>query len=557
MKSAVIYCRVSTAKQAEEELPIASQLARCHEKARDLGASVLRVFEDAGVSGRDADARPAFLKAIAYCEASPPDYFITWSTSRFARNRIDAASYKVRLARLGVDLVYASQQIDRDSDGGWLTEGVMELFDELYSRQVAADTRRSMLMNAQAGYFCGGRVPYGYRAECSPADPRRRCLVPDPAESAIVRRIFHLRAAGYGAALIAGMLRREGVTARGGGSWTKPAVRAVLDSEASLGNIVFGRRSRIGGKLVSQDRADWIVVPSHAAIITREEWDAAHAAIAAAAPVAETGSPHSRHLLTGLLVCGACGASMQIETAKGRSKRYSYYACRNAQVHGTCEHRRLPADALDAWLVSALCADVLSPSNVGAMLRELGEATKSWDTDRRQRIAAAKAELKDLRQRNSRLYDILELHGRDAPNLGDLSARLRANNDRSKAIEAAIAMMEGEAPPEIDYSESDLGEVIEILAECLRDTADPQRIRAFLGTFVRRIAIEAASASVEYEPKRLFSAANRPVQSKVRWLPETSCQGTARVVLVLPAHVRVRPVFRAPGRRGASNFSMR
>ena len=38
-KTAVVYCRVSTARQADEELPIASQRQRCEERAEKLGAS--------------------------------------------------------------------------------------------------------------------------------------------------------------------------------------------------------------------------------------------------------------------------------------------------------------------------------------------------------------------------------------------------------------------------------------------------------------------------------------------------------------------------------------
>lgn len=84
--TAVLYCRVSTVRQAEEELPIASQRERCEDKARALGAVVLRVYCDEGLSGQ-SDDRPAFQAAILYCEAHSPTYLITWSTSRFARNR--------------------------------------------------------------------------------------------------------------------------------------------------------------------------------------------------------------------------------------------------------------------------------------------------------------------------------------------------------------------------------------------------------------------------------------------------------------------------------------
>jgi DNA invertase Pin-like site-specific DNA recombinase len=113
-KTAVIYCRVSTIRQAEEELSIQSQRQRCEDKARALDATVLRVYSDEGLSGQSGD-RPAFQQAILYCETHNPTYFITWSTSRFARNRLDAQLYKRRLSQSGVTLVYAGMEIDRDT----------------------------------------------------------------------------------------------------------------------------------------------------------------------------------------------------------------------------------------------------------------------------------------------------------------------------------------------------------------------------------------------------------------------------------------------------------
>ncbi|HAS51559.1 MAG TPA: hypothetical protein DCS21_07375, partial [Gammaproteobacteria bacterium] len=169
-KTAVIYCRVSTVRQADEELPLQSQQQRCEDKARNLDATVLRVYADEGLSGQ-SDSRPAFQQAILYCETHSPTYLITWSTSRFARNRLDAQLYKRRLSKAGTTLVYAAMDIDRETDGGWLTEGILELFDEFTSKQISADTRRSMIKAAQCGYWCGGHPPFGYQSVPATDDP--------------------------------------------------------------------------------------------------------------------------------------------------------------------------------------------------------------------------------------------------------------------------------------------------------------------------------------------------------------------------------------------------
>ena len=83
-KAAIIYARVSTLAQAEEELPIESQLEVCRRKAAELDAVVLREFVDAGISGR-TDQRRAFQDALAFCRMNRVDYFVVWNTARFAR----------------------------------------------------------------------------------------------------------------------------------------------------------------------------------------------------------------------------------------------------------------------------------------------------------------------------------------------------------------------------------------------------------------------------------------------------------------------------------------
>ena len=163
MTTCVIYARVSTAKQAEKELPVQSQIDKCLAHAKSLEADVKKVFTDEGISGA-TDNRPAFQQAISYCENFDVDYFICWSTSRFARNALEAKLNKRRLANSSTKISYVSQNIDK-GDSGFIYEGILELFDEYYSRQVSQDTKRSMIANAQKGYFNGGYLTFGYQVE--------------------------------------------------------------------------------------------------------------------------------------------------------------------------------------------------------------------------------------------------------------------------------------------------------------------------------------------------------------------------------------------------------
>jgi len=82
--TAIIYTRVSTARQADDGLPIESQIEQGYKKAAALDADVVRVFTDAGISGR-TDERPSFREAVRYCKAYSVEYFICWSTLSKAR----------------------------------------------------------------------------------------------------------------------------------------------------------------------------------------------------------------------------------------------------------------------------------------------------------------------------------------------------------------------------------------------------------------------------------------------------------------------------------------
>lgn len=536
-KTAVIYCRVSTARQAEDELPIASQKQRCEEKAAALGATVLRVYCDEGLSGR-SDGRPAFQSAILFCEAHSTDYLITWSTSRFARNRLDAQLYKRRLSRAGTELVFAAMDIDRSTDSGWLTEGMMELFDEWYSRQTAADTLRSMIKTAQSGHWCGGRVPFGFRSIPAADDPRRKCLEPVQAEAAIVRRIYEMRAAGAGAKTIATTLNEDGIYNRNW-PWNISTVLALLRNPAVVGQIAFGRMVRVDGQRRMMPRSEWIVVESHAPIIDVALWETVQRMIDRDAPLASPenhGSPRSTFAFTGLLRCGRCGGSLQIEHAKGRSRRYSYYNCRNAQRAATCMPRRLPARAMDDWLIDVICGDVFTPDNLREIADDLRELAGRWVDERRARRLAVDEQIRDVTRRNRKLYEILEEFGRAAPNLGDLALRLRENNERLKKLQGDLEKIDAEEPPRLEIPVQDLSGLANFLVGTVKNGYNSAKARMFFSSFIKEIVVMPGHVKVEYEPSRLLS---RAVHSTGNWRPDSVLQGTA-VTLISPLPERMR-----------------
>ncbi len=512
--TAIIYARVSTARQADEGLPIDSQVDQGETKAAQLGAVVLRVFRDEGKSGRTS-RRPAFQEAIAYCAAMKIDYFIVWASNRFARNKMDAANFKQELKKFGTRLVYVVSDIDTETDDGWFLDGIFELIDERYSRSLAHDTRRSMMKNAREGFYNGGNVPFGYRTV---ADGKRTRLTPDAVEAQIVRHMFSRYVQGAGTKEISIELNETERWKRGK-RWNKNTVNFILKNPVYAGYIVFNRRDH--RSRMNRPASQWVMTRSHEAIVQEENFMRVQDIMKSRAPVENGGSPHSGFLFTGLLRCGGCGAAMQIESATGRSATYHYYNCRSALKGQGCQNRRIPARELDEWILSAILDRVLTRDRLAEMVKDIYELRGEWYQSRAARREQLVAELRATEAKRDKLFEVLELHGKDAPHLGDLTARLREHKARIEALEGSLGRLEDEDLPDIDIGDRQIEEAATIMREIIASAEDPAKLRAFFSGFVSKIVLDETVVRVEYVPEKILKPGlGGPVHSEIGWLPD-------------------------------------
>lgn len=510
-KKAVIYSRVSTSGQAEKELPIESQMHKCREKAEFLGATVVKEFVDAGISGRSTN-RPEFQSAITYCELHKPDFFITWSTSRFSRNRVDAALYKRRLSSIGVSVEFASMEIDRSTMGGFMVEGVMELFDEAYSMQVSSDTLRSMIKNAEEGFWNGGHLPFGFRAVVDLDNKKRKRLEPFEEEAETLKRIFKMKTKGKGARTIALELNELGELRRGV-TWKKNTIANILKNPVVIGKTRFGRRDRNGGVYRPDDEC--ILVDSHPAVIDQKTWDAVQGMI-----IKETRSPagsqKSTHLFTGLFKCGDCGSNMRIRTATGRSKTYSYYEC-GSRIDATgCKKPRVPSRELDNFIIDNISSDIFTESYLAGVIAAINEASDSWEESVRERKKEVSTKIKRLEAKNQNIFEAIESMGGGAGNISGLVSRLNENEAKIDVFKRDLVELSSARDPDSDedpLTEDDAEDLYVFLNDMLK-TASPKKVRDMLKTFVVDVVLKEKEIIVNYEPAMLIE----PVHSNVNWL---------------------------------------
>ncbi|WP_373369489.1 zinc ribbon domain-containing protein [Laribacter hongkongensis] len=213
---------------------------------------------------------------------------------------------------------------------------------------------------------------------------------------------------------------------------------------------------------------------------------------------------------------------MQTESATGRNRIYHYYNCSRSQKGGGCKNRRVSAEQFDNWMVDSILDRVLTPQQVTAVIRDLTELQSSWAEDQDRRRTAITRELRDTVSRRRKIYELLETHGVDVPNLGDLTHRLRELNARAKALEEQIVAIDNEPVPAFDLDERELASATELLASTVRETTDPKRLRQLMSSFIERIMLNQADLQVEYRPDLIMDEKRREhmVHGVESWLPD-------------------------------------
>lgn len=528
MKSAVIYARVSKAR--EESVSIEAQIQHCRARAEKLGAAVVKVFLDEGISGREARNRSAFLRAKAFCEAANVDYFITWSTSRFARNMLELFRSEAELREVGTKLECLNADIDDETDTGFINKAINGLMDEMYSRQVARDTLRSQKQAAAAGYFTGGTIPFGYRTE---PDGLRARMAPHPEEAPIVRKIFHLCLTGLGAQAIALRLNEDGQLRRGR-RWAKTGVHYILTNEIYTGVRVFNKTQRRTRTIKPPEQ--WIRVESHPALVGRADFERIQAMFQDRTPHHIHGGAHrSLFLFTGLLRCGICSGALQIRTGKGRAGDvYSYYACL-AHKRGAprCLFRAVRADLLDDWLVQQVLDHVITPEVMQGALQDLQAAGAEWIREREAQRAQLVASIREQEQRRDKLFELLEAGGRDTPDLAMVTQRLRERAEEIEQLQRDLAALEA-APAPGKPAKIDAETAVEVTKEVI-GRADPKKKRAFLGAFIERVTLTGDAVAIDYRPEALLDAGcAASVRSVNRWLPVHAVLRTREIRILMP-----------------------
>lgn len=339
MKKAVIYARFSSHNQTEQS--IEGQLRVCKEYAERNNIEILYEYIDRATTGTN-DNRPEFQKMISDAEQHCFNYILVYKLDRFSRNKYDSVVYKHKLAHHDVKVISATEAIS-DTPEGALMEGLLEMFAEMYSKDLSQKVKRGMRESIIKGNFIGGSILYGYKVE-------NKKIVIDDNTAPAIRYLFEEYANGKSKKKIINELNEKGYRSSHGTLLTYKSFKNNLSNIKYTG--VFDN-----GKIRNENY--------YPPIISKELFDKVQIKLAEHKHAPATEKAKTEYLLTGKLFCGHCGASMVGVSGTGKANKvYNYYACTKRFKEHKCNKNNEQKENLEKYIIQQTLNYVLQPDMI-------------------------------------------------------------------------------------------------------------------------------------------------------------------------------------------------
>ncbi len=341
-----LYLRVSTEEQAVRGYSIEAQKEALRDYALKKGWEIAGIYEDAGFSAKDIN-RPALKRLLKDIEDGKINAVLVWRLDRISRSVGDFSDIVEFFEKHGVIFDSATENIDTSTPSGRALVNVLAVFAQFERESIGERTRLGKLKKVQMGNPALGLPPYGYRIE----DGEYKI---NEAEAEVVRLIFKLCVDNHwGYRKIASHLNEIGLKTRQGGFWNHGSISSILNNPIYAGLIVWNKTKSLRGKVIKRPKSEWIKLKGNfPPIISEELFDLASSRIKERNQRGRSLS--SVYPLSGIIRCGLCGMSYNVNRRKERGVVNYFCSSRKGKGSVVCNNRTVNGTKIEKLLVSKL-----------------------------------------------------------------------------------------------------------------------------------------------------------------------------------------------------------
>ena len=445
MKHTALYLRVSTEAQADEGYSLAAQAEKLEAYCRMKGIAAFQRYVDGGFSGSNL-TRPAITELVETIRAGRVERVVVYKLDRLSRSQKDTL-YLIEDVFLphGVDFVSINENIDTGSPYGRAMIGILSAFAQLERENIFLRTRMGMVERVKQGFWPGGgKIPFGYDY-----DADKGILVPN-SDADTVREIYARYLEG----------KSTGRIARELGLKYEHLVRQILLRESNTGVIVY-RGECYSGR--------------HEPLVDKQTFERVKRRLLRSA---KPRAAASNKLLTGLLVCGHCGAKMRYQKWGGAGDKLVCYSRDKSKPHlvhdADCPNRGVMARQVEEVVIRDLYQLAAQPTQSRGNGKQPAECRRALERAQRK-----------LR----RLYELFA-EGED-DTLRD--AITRARREYSRAEQELERAQQAERQEEIDAAQR----ALQTIGSCWDKLSDAEK-QTLVRACVQRIVLQNDKIEIFY-----------------------------------------------------------
>lgn len=440
---AAIYSRFSTDLQNERSTE--DQIDLCERYARREGYQVVAAYQDQARSGASMHGREALARMLSGAFSGQYQVIIVEALDRISRDMEDLAGIYKRLSFAGVKILAV-----HEGEATTMMVGLRGMIGQLFREDNVHKVRRGMTGLIKQGLTAGGKA-YGYQPD--PANPGEPKIVEREAE--IVRRIFNEYDAGNSPKTICRKLNAEYIAPPRGKLWAPSALvgskergSGMLRNPIYAGRLVWNKVRMVKdpdtGKRVSRPNPskDWesadapelrIIPDVLFERVQRQLQSRSHA------DRDDNIVVHRRpkRLLSGLLVCAACGSGMAVAGVDKSGK--TRLRCSAHTNSGACPApKSFYLDDVEEMVIASLTKELASPDQILSYAKAYMEKRHADAIHENRRRNDIEERLQAIEKDNARLLDWM-LQG-----VGDadaLASKMKAQGEEKKSLKVELAAL--------------------------------------------------------------------------------------------------------------------
>ncbi|MDO5293357.1 MAG: recombinase family protein [bacterium] len=389
-----IYVRVSSQEQAIEGHSIEEQLDRLKSYCNAKGLTIYKNYVDPGFTGSNIN-RPALENLIEDVENKRISTVLVYKLDRLSRSQKDTLHLIEDIfLQNNCDFISMTENFDTSSPFGKAMIGILSVFAQLEREQIKERMDMGRAGRAKLGLWRGGsNAPIGY-------DFVDGKLIVNEYEAIQVRKIFELFLEGKSFGQISKYMKSH-YTNKYSNYNCKNTLGAIIKNNLYIGKIKYN---------------DEVYDGIHEPIITSETYARANDRYKMISDKwnSQERSPYAgKHLLTGLIFCGNCGARYFTTTTKRKNApAYSYYKCysrdgnREMKKMDGCKNPTYRQDLLDQMIL-----DEISNLHYNNELIEELSISSQKENNLTKELNAVKKQLETITNKINKLLELYSIGG--------------------------------------------------------------------------------------------------------------------------------------------------